>query len=474
MTHVSITLGGPGAGKTRHLLFNVLKKELEQGTEPERIAYVSYTRQGTYQGVELARDMFDLEPEQCPYMKTLHSILFHYYELKRDDILSPKDHAFLDKHLGVKNLDDYLTFIDMQRNNTEVAAFMYDELQLDPYTVKYVSLNYKAYKDYFKKYDFTDLIEKAINDKVVLDIDCAVIDEAQDLTTLQWRLCHSLFKKAQRLYLAGDPNQSIYDWAGADYRYFMRLNADEVTVLPKTYRMPRVIWQLGKQVHAMIDVSTPYPQECKEEEGVLCEVSHFSKVPQNKDYTYLYLARANAHLEEIEKEFKLKGILYTNSEGKPSMSKKKLLFIEAYYRYMNNKPLSKKQRDVITHFFEDEEALKALKKEGKNAYEAAFHESLKWFDADYALAIGQARSWSSDYSRIRVATMHKVKGAEADVVVVLTDATKKTMKRFQDNPDAELRVLFVAITRAKHELYIVSTNSKYGYPITAINKGVPV
>lgn len=471
MAHVTVVLGGPGAGKTRRLI-RVLAEELEQ-VAPERIAYLSYTRQGTYQGVELAKERFDLEPEQCLYMRTLHAILFRHYELKKDDIIGRKDLEFLQKHLGVERLDDYLTFLDMQRNNAKVAAKMYDELALESYTVRYVEENYKEYKKYFKKYDFTDLIERVIVDKLELSVDVAIIDEAQDLTTLQWMACQMLFRNVKRLYLAGDPNQSIYDWAGADYKYFMRIQADTVEVLPKTYRLPRAIWELGKQVHAMIDVSTPYPQECKEEEGVLVEVGSHENVPIKKDKTHLFLARTNQQLVVVEEYLKARGLQYTTSEGKPAMSKKKTLFIAAYADYMYKGRSNPKQKKALNAFLTDDE-LAAIKAEGEEGWHGAFANALKWYDAEYALSLLVNKGWRTDPNAIRVATMHKVKGAEANIVAVLTDASRKTMKRFYDDPDAELRVLFVALTRASEELYIVRSNSKYSYPIVAIKQGVAV
>ena len=467
---ITVILGGPGAGKTRRLL-SILSDILSQGVPVEEVAYLSYTRQGTYQGVEIAREQFDLDEKQCTYLATLHSILFHHYALTREDIFSEKDAEFFAKHIGVENVEDYLRFLDMQRNNSSVAALMYDELALDSYTTRYVEANYKAYKECFKKHDFTDLIERAVKEKLVLPVREAIVDEAQDLTTLHWRALHTLFRDVDNLYLAGDPNQSIYDWAGADYKYFMRINADKVEVLDETYRLPRTIWLLGKQIHAMIDVSTPYPQKCKDEEGVLQEVGAVEDVPLVKDKTYLYLARANVHLEQVEKMFRENGILYTNSEGQPAISRKKIRFIRAYYTYMKGGKLSAKQKDALNKFMTDEQ-LAQIKQSG--SYDEVFATTLNWFDADYAYAIGTNENYNKSWGDIRVATMHKVKGAEADVVVVLCDATKRTLRRFQDDPDAELRVLFVALTRARHELYIVRSSSKYGYPITAIQQGVRV
>jgi superfamily I DNA/RNA helicase len=60
-------------------------------------------------------------------------------------------------------------------------------------------------------------------------------------------------------------------------------------------------------------------------------------------------------------------------------------------------------------------------------------------------------------------TIHGVKGGEADNVVIKLDFTKSVRENFENNPDSELRCLYVACTRAKKNLHIVFSNSKNGY-----------
>ena len=59
MPKVTMIYGGPGTGKT-HALLEELAIRLKD-VPANQIAYVSYTRQGTYQGVDLAKEQFDLE-----------------------------------------------------------------------------------------------------------------------------------------------------------------------------------------------------------------------------------------------------------------------------------------------------------------------------------------------------------------------------------------------------------------------------
>ena len=46
-----------------------------------------------------------------------------------------------------------------------------------------------------------------------------MVDEAQDLTPLQWDMVVKIAKNVDRVYIAGDDDQAIYEWNGADVRF---------------------------------------------------------------------------------------------------------------------------------------------------------------------------------------------------------------------------------------------------------------
>lgn len=66
-------------------------------------------------------------------------------------------------------------------------------------------------------------------------------------------------------------------------------------------------------------------------------------------------------------------------------------------------------------------------------------------------------------AKIRLMTIHAAKGREAENVLVCTDLPRSAkMSMLQTDDDTEAKVLYVAITRAKKNLYIYSNNNKYG------------
>ena len=64
---------------------------------------------------------------------------------------------------------------------------------------------------------------------------------------------------------------------------------------------------------------------------------------------------------------------------------------------------------------------------------------------------------------IRISTVHKVKGGEAENVVVSLECGRKVYENLLKNLDDELRLLYVAFTRAKRNLFLVNTDSMYSY-----------
>jgi len=76
--------------------------------------------------------------------------------------------------------------------------------------------------------------------------------------------------------------------------------------------------------------------------------------------------------------------------------------------------------------------------------------------------------------QVRIMTMHKSKGLEADVVILLELDQAQVLNNhpfatmfeiFDDNPETEKadqhRLLYVALTRAKHKLYILTNDQKF-------------
>jgi len=67
--------------------------------------------------------------------------------------------------------------------------------------------------------------------------------------------------------------------------------------------------------------------------------------------------------------------------------------------------------------------------------------------------------------RIRIATIHSVKGKEADNVLLLPDMTSLTHNSYNKDADSEHRVFYVGATRARKHLYLHKPLTDMFYPL---------
>ena len=68
-------------------------------------------------------------------------------------------------------------------------------------------------------------------------------------------------------------------------------------------------------------------------------------------------------------------------------------------------------------------------------------------------------------ARIKVSTIHSVKGEESMNVVLYTDIERIIYESALKDPDPEHRTFFVGVTRAKENLFLMQPTSEYQYNI---------
>jgi superfamily I DNA/RNA helicase len=81
-------------------------------------------------------------------------------------------------------------------------------------------------------------------------------------------------------------------------------------------------------------------------------------------------------------------------------------------------------------------------------------------EKEYFLAALRQGESLSGQPRIQISTIHGSKGGEADNVLLLTDLSPKTYNGYQHNQDDESRVFYVAATRTKKALHIITPRTQ--------------
>jgi len=100
------------------------------------------------------------------------------------------------------------------------------------------------------------MIEEFILSNLCPTFDVVFIDEAQDLSPIQWKMYNLIKANSKIVILAGDDDQAIYGWAGADVKRFQDEPAKE-KVLPKSYRVPIKVQQVAYTIISQIETRFP-------------------------------------------------------------------------------------------------------------------------------------------------------------------------------------------------------------------------
>ena len=489
-------LGPPGTGKTTKLL-KYVNTFYRLGTPLNKIGYFAFTTKAANEAKDRMLDLHsELQSKDLPYFKTLHALCFAKLGLKKSNVMQPEHYEDIGKKLGIEvtvfsdgeektgfvdSDSEYFNIINAARIKEisveeEYNTDMYSE-NIDKRQLKILRDEVDSYKSAYKLVDFTDMIFNFNASELCPKFDVVIIDEAQDLSPIQWKMFDILKQNSKHVILAGDDDQAIYGWAGADVHKFQDEKAKDI-VLPQSYRVPKAVQNIANTILQQIpdDRKLSKMWQPRSEEGSVQRVTSLDDVPLEQG-TWLVLGRTHSKLQSLKEPLCERGIYY---EYKNRRSYNERLFrnILNYERWRDDTLLSLTEcRDLFEFFNKEfthvEERLYDLKEFGYSITE-------RWYEVfethpEESLYIRLMRQNGEELSkapRVKLSTIHAAKGGEADNVLLILDNTKKIRESFEKNEDKrdeEHRVWYVGVTRTKQNLYIMEAKKeRNGYEIETI------
>ena len=463
-----------------------MQMALDRGVAPNRIAYSAFTNVASDEGRQRAMKRFGFVEDDLPYCRTLHSLCYRSLGIGRNKILQRDNLAEIGQLTGELargdllmdapaqgiGADPLLTVDHFGRTTmrTLQEAWYVHGRELDWHRLKRFVSAYTLYKQDMGLLDFTDLLAEYVATGQPVPVEVAIIDEAQDLTPLQWAVIEKAFGHCDEMWIGGDDDQELFHWAGAAKDHLLELGYQRET-LPLSHRLSKPIFDLSQEIIHRVSRRYAKAQRPSDRVGTVNWVNRPEEVDLSQG-TWLMLARTRFQLKGMIETARDQGVVYSVL-GVSSVDAKQVEAIQAYEKLRAGGAIDASAALAV---------LQALGRPSMQLAEdglygagdlkitptAIWHDALVAMpleDREYYLACLRRGERLQDRPRVRIQTIHSAKGMEAENVMLSTDLTQRTFKGYELDPDSEHRVMFVGVTRASHALHLIAPQTQYGYPL---------
>jgi len=531
-TQVTRLFGGPGSGKTTALLDRVEELLAENDDVTFRdVLVVSYTRAAATEIRERLAERLDESPRALRgNVCTMHAKAYELLDLSRGDVVGESDKEEFCDEFGIEYEDEYegsrrrsarsttlgnkiiATSQWLQRTRRDVAdwydvPFKWDEetVRLPPdvderaqtgnkYTPTWssdddrvsVPETIRAWRQYKGEHDvvgFADMLERVQQRSLLPSVDYLVIDEFQDITTLQYDVYTEWRSHMKRVMIAGDDDQVVYAWQGADPDLLLEEDVTDDNILPNSYRLPSRILNVVNREVSHIEKRQEKDLDPRKEGGRVEGVQDPSiidlvrnvrqTIEEDEEGTAMVLFRARYQMFQFMDEFIDEGIPFTCLTDQRMWTDRLAQYVNAVEAIDEDEPVTGLEArrladmladsafgtgerdelfDALDEMEEDAETddLEELVVEPETVTEYAPFMPDPRAAADMLRKVTsfQERSvdayFSGEYvgmdnNRVRVGTIHSAKGREADHVFVATDLTEKVVEQMAATVEQEGR-----------------------------------
>lgn len=401
--------------------------------------------------------------------------------------------------------------------------------ELWPNRIRQFADRWEKFKDDTVTLDFTDMIEFPLREKLPIPWNPRIgyFDEVQDFTPLELALVRQWGLSMERIIFYGDDDQTIYEFKGAtpDAFLFPHIPEDRIWVLPKSYRLPSTIQNAANTIVSSIETRHPKHVTARVDGGVISqfdasmqepgEMIRLANYARERGETVMILATCGYMIAPIVKAFKDAGMPFHNpyksrrsdlnplrrQKDKTSTAERLIAYLrhsEYHFgteaRMYSAKLLSDWVQDLKTEGNLIRGSKKQIESSGKSlldwgdmaewfttdALNGMFYDDgAEWLEAnileskrrvwEYPLRVMRQYGISAltENPSVIIGTIHSVKGAESDHVILLPDVSGKFYESYftRGGRDSLTRLFYVGMTRARKALHIARPASALVLPI---------
>ncbi|KAJ1302872.1 hypothetical protein OPQ81_003172 [Rhizoctonia solani] len=260
-------LAGPGTGKTRVLTARVADLILSHSHSPSSICAVTFTRKASREMKARLQGYLGAGHTEELRLGTFHSVCAKYLRAYGPMVYVEPNFLIWDeeecglllryiaeslnkdllKHCSAEDLYEILSILkektktNPQKNIEITIKKELENRRMPPYMMELIITLLSIYSRVLREsnaLDFTDLLSKGLDlfrttywPREISRLRHVLVDEFQDTSSLQYLIVKELFKITKgSVSVVGDPDQSIYNWRGADKTVFQQMKRD----LPQT------------------------------------------------------------------------------------------------------------------------------------------------------------------------------------------------------------------------------------------------
>ncbi|MHA2097675.1 MAG: UvrD-helicase domain-containing protein [Candidatus Kariarchaeaceae archaeon] len=375
---------------------------------------------------------------------------------------------------------------------------------------------WSLYKQEKGIFEFNDLLIYCINNRLYPNSMILIMDEFQDFSPLQYEVFKIWADNSKVSIIAGDPNQAIYGFQNSSPQFLMDFETSEnEIILDVSYRLPPKIIEVAQKMIASNNYMDSYKSHVSIDREGTVESVNLSEIEIDPEDTVFVLCRTNSMIDSVSEQLRKVGIVNT-IYPRSSMNKNEKAQISKYYDVIRKLvacstekiEFDRDETKLLLELSETPQDTSNVIVIGKRkslfpyqAYmdlERQLHTQKKKIEIDKqtlidfidlepndilpmlvrklhkhvtrSIQIGIKKGWTkkqvlNSIDQVKVMTIHKSKGKEADLVIIINRATHYE-KRGEEDEDEERRIWYVAVTRAKNRLVIASYNDEMEYTTT--------